>query len=61
MTVTDIARNKAKEFVEKQGLNLKDVFIRLSIKGGGCAGMTKGIAITNKSELTENDIVKLID
>ena len=53
LSVTVNAANKVKEFMVKEGK--KDAVLRLYVTGGGCSGLTNGLALEDKA--SEEDIV----
>jgi iron-sulfur cluster assembly protein len=46
--ITDSARDKINNLIEEK--NLKDHYLRLSIKGGGCSGFTYEINFTDRTD-----------
>lgn len=56
ITLTESAHNKAKYFLSTYA---SDYFIRISVKGGGCSGLTHDLLYDNI--LTEKDIINEID
>jgi iron-sulfur cluster assembly protein len=53
LTVTPLAAQKVKEFLQKEGK--PNAALRVYVAGGGCAGLTYGLAL--EEEVGEDDIV----
>lgn len=60
--LTEIAKQKLKEIAEAEGL--ENQFVRVRLRGGGCAGMITEMEFTDikldTDELTEFDNIKII-
>jgi iron-sulfur cluster assembly protein len=54
VTLTEPASSKLKELIQKHG-TAQDSFLRVYVAGGGCSGMSYGLALDNK--LQEGDQV----
>lgn len=53
VTITPKAAEKVKEFMKEEGRD--DLFLRIYVSGGGCAGLSYGMGFEEKPE--EDDIV----
>jgi iron-sulfur cluster assembly protein len=51
ITITESAGNRIKEMMQAEGVS--DVYLRFSIKGGGCSGLSYGMGFDN--EVKEDD------
>ncbi len=63
--LTDPATAKLKELIEKHGTT-EDSFLRVYVAGGGCGGMSYGLALDNKTQegdevLHDNGIKVVVD
>ncbi len=54
ITITERAKNKAIELIQKENKNM-DTFIRVSVEGGGCSGLTYKLEFDH--QLHDNDKV----
>jgi iron-sulfur cluster assembly protein len=54
ITLTPLAAQKVKEFMEKEA-NGQELYLRIYVSGGGCAGLTYGMALEN--EPADDDLV----
>ncbi|MDE2780039.1 MAG: iron-sulfur cluster assembly accessory protein [Chloroflexota bacterium] len=54
--ITEKAAEKIKYFAEKEGI-MKNVGLRVAVKGGGCSGLTYDLKITDE-ELESDKIVE---
>lgn len=54
ITITERAKNKALELMEKEN-RPQDTFIRVAVEGGGCSGLTYKLEFDN--QIKENDKV----
>ena len=53
VTITPKAAEKVKEFMKQEGR--EDLFLRIYVSGGGCAGLSYGMGFEEKPE--EDDLV----
>ncbi len=53
LTITSKAAEKVKEFMNQEGKN--DLFLRVYVSGGGCAGLSYGMGFEEKAD--EDDAV----
>jgi iron-sulfur cluster assembly protein len=56
VTISEKAAEKIKYFAAKEGMT-ENVGLRVSVKGGGCSGMTYDLSITDK-ELESDKVVE---
>lgn len=65
VTVTDIAADKIKNYVELQEKSVGDAGLRVGVKGGGCSGFTYSLAIDEQRDgdqiFEDNGIRILVD
>jgi len=63
ITLTDTASAKLKELIEKNG-SAESTYLRVYVAGGGCSGMSYGLALDNKvhegDEVLQNNGLKIV-
>ena len=63
VTLTEAASLKLKELIEKNG-SAESTYLRVYVAGGGCSGMSYGLALDNKvhegDEVLHNNGVKIV-
>jgi len=63
VTLSDTATAKLKELIEKNGSS-ETTYLRVYVAGGGCSGMSYGLALDNKvhegDEVLQNNGVKIV-
>lgn len=63
ITLTETASTKLKELIEKNG-SAESTYLRVYVAGGGCSGMSYGLALDNKvhdgDEVLQNNGVKIV-
>ncbi|MCX8472688.1 MAG: iron-sulfur cluster assembly accessory protein [Sediminibacterium sp.] len=64
ITISDKAKLKVKELKEKAGLTSDEYFLRVSIVGGGCSGLSYKLDFDNelkpKDQIFESDKIKIV-
>jgi iron-sulfur cluster assembly protein len=63
VTLTDIAADKVKEYVEGQDKSIDDTGLRVGVKGGGCSGFTYSLAIDEQRDgdnIFENNGIRIL-
>jgi iron-sulfur cluster assembly protein len=62
--ISNKAKKKLIEFINKDGLKTEKIFVRISIKNGGCAGLTYDMSfdsVKNENDyLFENNNMKIL-
>jgi iron-sulfur cluster assembly protein len=53
LQVTDKAKQRIEDLIREQGKDLSSVFLRVSVKGGGCSGLSYDLTFDDFS--SEND------
>ncbi len=56
--ISELAATKIKYFADKQGIE-ENVGVRVSVKGGGCSGLTYDLKISG--DLVDNDTDKVVE
>jgi len=63
VTLTDIAAEKIKTYVEGQSKSIDEAGLRVGVKGGGCSGFTYSLAIDETRDgdhIFENNGIKIL-
>lgn len=55
ITITDSAKNRIEQIMDKENYNPTDYFVRVSVDSGGCSGLTYNLEFDNNMQ--ENDQV----
>ncbi|MBI5309467.1 MAG: iron-sulfur cluster assembly accessory protein [Actinobacteria bacterium] len=50
MTLTDLAAEKVKDYLDGQGKSIEDAGLRVGVKGGGCSGFTYSLALDEQRD-----------
>lgn len=50
MTLTDLAAEKVKDYLDGQGKSIDDAGLRVGVKGGGCSGFTYSLALDEQRD-----------
>jgi len=64
ITASEIAQSKAQELMKQAGINTADYFLRVSVVGGGCSGLSYKLDFDNElkpaDQVFEMDNIKLV-
>lgn len=64
INISDIAKKKLIKFIKQEKLKLNNTFIRLSVKNGGCAGLTYDISFdhekNDEDKIFKHNEIKII-
>lgn len=50
LTLTDLAAEKVKDYLNGQGKSIEDAGLRVGVKGGGCSGFTYSLALDEQRD-----------